>query len=74
MLRNLRFLVLCLLLIATPSADADEVQLAHWQFRLSFPKEARAEPFTGRVVLYFSRNRPEPRERLNWFKDRKSVV
>ena len=53
-------------MIATVSR-ADE-KLPRWQFRLSFPKEVRAEPFSGRVVLYFSQTRPQPRERLSWFK------
>ncbi len=47
--------------------DAKQAAEPHQQFRLSFPKSLRAEPFSGRVVLYFSKTRPEPRERLDWF-------
>ncbi|MFM9961800.1 MAG: alpha/beta hydrolase [Planctomycetaceae bacterium] len=56
-----------LVLLIAAVSRADE-KLPHWQFRLSFPKEVRAEPFSGRVVLYFSQTRPQPRERLSWFK------
>ena len=54
------------LLLLCGGAAADD-KLPHWQFRLSFPKEVRAEPYSGRVVLYFSQTRPQPRERLSWF-------
>ena len=54
------------LLLLCGGAAADD-KLPHWQFRLSFPKEVRAEPYSGRVVLYFSQSRPQPRERLSWF-------
>ncbi len=54
------------LLIATASRADDK--LPRWQFRLSFAKEVRAEPYSGRVVLYLSQTRPQPRERLSWFK------
>ena len=54
------------LLLICGGAAADD-KLPHWQFRLSFPKEVRAEPYSGRVVLYFSQTRPQPRERLSWF-------
>ncbi len=56
----------CLVLLIATMSRADE-KLPHWQFRLSFPKEVRAEPYSGRVVLYFSQTRPQPRERLSWF-------
>lgn len=57
----------CLVLWMAFACRADET-LTRWQFRLSFPKELRAEPFSGRVVLYFSQTKPQPRERLNWFR------
>ncbi len=57
---------LVVLLLAMPSR-ADE-KLPRWQFRVSFAKEVRAEPYSGRVVLYLSQTRPQPRERLSWFK------
>ena len=56
----------CLVVLLATISRADE-KLPRWQFRLSFPKEVRAEPYSGRVVLYFSRTRPQPRERLSWF-------
>src|SRR5690349_7732349 len=56
----------CLVLLIATMSRADE-KLPHWQFRLSFPKEVRAEPYSGRVVLYFRQTRPQPRERLSWF-------
>ena len=67
-MRFLRPLVrawLVLLLICGGAAADDK--LPRWQFRLSFPKEVRTEPYSGRVVLYFSQTRPQPRERLSWF-------
>lgn len=57
----------CLVVLLTTVSRADE-KLPRWQFRVSFPKEIRAEPYSGRVVLYFSQTRAEPRERLSWFK------
>ena len=54
------------LLLICGGAAADD-KLPHWQFRLSFPKEVRTEPYSGRVVLYLSQTRPQPRERLSWF-------
>lgn len=58
--------VCCVLWLVASVSRADD-KLPRWQFRLSFPKEVRAEPYSGRVVLYFSQTRPQPRERLNWF-------
>lgn len=58
--------VCCIAVLLASVSRADE-NLPHWQFRLSFPKEVRAEPYSGRVVLYFSQTRSEPRERLSWF-------
>lgn len=36
-------------------------------FVLRFSPEVRAEPFTGRVTLFFSRTASEPRSGPNWF-------
>lgn len=58
--------VCCVVVLMASVTRADE-KLPRWQFRLSFPKEVRAEPYSGRVVLYFSQTRAEPRERLSWF-------
>lgn len=41
---------------------------AEWQFLLQFPREMRAEPYTGRVYLFFSTSaQPEPRLGPRWF-------
>ncbi len=73
--KTLRFLG-CLLALAAlgflsgravKAADGEAAQTPRWQFRLSFSQQLRAEPFSGRVVLYFSRVRPEPRQGLDWF-------
>jgi hypothetical protein len=38
------------------------------RFVVSFPKEVRSEPVTGRVLLFFSKSPDgEPRTQLNWF-------
>lgn len=37
------------------------------RFRLSFAPLARAEPYTGRVYVFFSRLAKEPRLAANWF-------
>ena len=42
-------------------ADAIEI-------RVSFSKETRSQPFTGRVVLLFSRARTQPRMGPSWFR------
>ena len=56
----------CVVVLFAGVSRADE-KLPRWLFRVSFPKEVRAEPFTGRVVLYLSQTRAQPRERLSWF-------
>ncbi|MEX0716140.1 MAG: alpha/beta hydrolase-fold protein [Planctomycetaceae bacterium] len=43
---------------ALPAAD--------WRFEVRYPKETRAEPYTGRVYVFFSRNREEPRTGPGW--------
>ncbi len=40
---------------------------ADWRFELSYPKTVRAEPYTGRVYVFFSRKRAEPRTGPGWF-------
>jgi hypothetical protein len=59
----------CVVLWLMASASFAEEAKKHprWQFRVSFPTEVQAEPFTGRVVLYLSQAKAQPRERLNWF-------
>ena len=39
---------------------------ADWKFTVTFKKSARAEPYTGRVYVFFSKAR-EPRFGPNWF-------
>lgn len=40
----------------------------NYEFRISFPDTVRAEPYSGRVFLFFSKNRNvEPRFGPNWF-------
>ena len=56
----------CVVVLFAGVSHADE-KLPRWLFRVSFPKGVRAEPFTGRVVLYLSQTRAQPRERLSWF-------
>ena len=57
----------CCVVVLFAGVSHAEEKLPRWQFRVSFPKGVRAEPFTGRVVLYLSQTRAQPRERLSWF-------
>ncbi|OYW17513.1 MAG: hypothetical protein B7Z55_12385 [Planctomycetales bacterium 12-60-4] len=41
---------------------------AEWEFQLQYPRSIRAEPFTGRVTLFFSEKTSEPRLGPDWFK------
>ena len=67
-MRVCRLLIrVCCVAALFASVSHAEDKLPRWQFRLSYPKEVRAEPFSGRVVLYFSQTRAQPREKLNWF-------
>lgn len=38
-----------------------------FRFQLEYPAAVRAEPFTGRVCLFFSRQASEPRNGPDWF-------
>ena len=59
---------LCLMVESFAIADDAQTALTgRRQFRLTFAKSLRPEAFSGRVVLYFSNTRPQPREKLNWF-------
>ena len=50
------------------AVDAEDAPAkAPWQIRVTYSSELRAEPFSGRVVLYFSQLRQRPREGLSWF-------
>src|SRR5438034_4476393 len=53
--RRLCWLLLCLsVLTFARLTSADEQRSGRPQFRVSFAKSLRAEPFSGRVVLFFS--------------------
>jgi pimeloyl-ACP methyl ester carboxylesterase len=55
---------LCLIVFLATPAWAGE-----YEFRVTFPHSVRAEPFTGRVFLFFSKAKEqEPRLGPNWFK------
>ena len=41
---------------------------ADWSFRARFSEDVHAEPFTGRVYLFFSRRHEEPRLGPDWFR------
>ncbi|MDZ4687455.1 MAG: alpha/beta hydrolase-fold protein [Planctomycetaceae bacterium] len=38
-----------------------------FRFQIEYPAAIRSESFTGRVYLFFSRERTEPRTRVDWF-------
>src|SRR5580704_18833599 len=56
-------LTAALLLVCPRSPAAAE----DWRFTVKFSQSVRKEPFSGRVYLFFSRNRPEPRPDPSWF-------
>ena len=60
----LRLLLLTAFLsgLQTPAAAAD------WAFDVQFSESVRTEPYTGRVYLFFSQTRPEPRTGPGWFR------
>lgn len=47
----------CFFVVLLAAASHADDKFPRWQFRLSFPKEVRAESFNGRVVLYCSQTR-----------------
>jgi Putative esterase len=49
------------LAIASPVAAED------WHFGVKYPESVNKGPYSGRVYLFFSRNRPEPRQDPDWF-------
>ena len=52
----------CVASLSTPSIAAD------WRFEVRFDRTTRAEPYTGRVYLFFGeQEKPEPRLGPNWF-------
>ncbi len=55
-------------LLPAHAAAAGEKQPAHFAFKVSFAKEALAEHFTGRVVVFTDRSaRGNPMDGPNWF-------
>lgn len=65
-LLSLVFLVGCQTPASTDSMPVEEDQGV--KFVVSFPEAARAEPLSGRVLLFLSeRDSGEPRKKLNWF-------
>jgi len=60
-----RVVLLAAILIGLAGASAEA---AEWKFTLRFAEQLQAEPFTGRVYLFFSRNaQPGPRFGPDWF-------
>src|SRR4051812_44023852 len=52
-----------------PSTTAPSTQPSRpVRFVVTFPKEALAEPFSGRVVVYLSARMEQPRFERNWFR------
>ncbi|MCA9117910.1 MAG: hypothetical protein KDA79_22720 [Planctomycetaceae bacterium] len=49
--------------LSQPAAAA-----AGWKVQVSFPAEVHQKPFTGRVYVFFSRQREEPRTGPGWFR------
>src|SRR5262245_29941815 len=56
-------LTLALAVVALVATPAD----AQTRFRVSFAPEVQAEPFSGRIYVFFSLNE-EPRKGPNWFR------
>lgn len=51
-----------------PVQETQSTGNAALKFVVSFPRETRSKPVTGRVLLFFSKSSSgEPRQRLNWF-------
>ena len=64
----MRLLLIAGLILAANTVPADDAPpKSRQQYRLTFPAALRATPFSGRVVLYFSKTRQQPREGLSWF-------
>ena len=73
-LRLLAWLLPLSCLIAVPPAGAAEENpqgerpAVRWRVNVSFSSEVHPQPFTGRVYVFFSRQRPEPRTGPGWFR------
>lgn len=66
--RRWRGLFLLCVSIVVLFAVNQPAQAAQREFRVTFDPNVRAEPFTGRVYLFFTRGSAEPRRGPNWFR------
>jgi hypothetical protein len=62
-----RFVLRITTLVLAVLAWAAFAPAAEWQFQVQFTKNASAKPYTGRVYVFFSRRRREPRTGPGWF-------
>jgi hypothetical protein len=46
---------------------ATQTSAEDWRFAVKFSQSVHKEPFSGRVYIFFSRNRSEPRQDPSWF-------
>ncbi len=56
-----------ILLAAVRAASPPVVPAAEWRFAVRFLPAAHSRPYTGRVYIFFSRLRAEPRHDPSWF-------
>ncbi len=56
-----------ILLAAACTASAPVANAADWRFAVRFSPAAHSGAYTGRVYIFFSQFRAEPRHELNWF-------
>lgn len=65
MRRRTLLTVICCCVVSSAWTQASHA--ADSRFELSFPKTLRAKPFSGRVYVFFSKRRAEPRTGPGWF-------
>jgi S-formylglutathione hydrolase FrmB len=53
--------------VAVWMSDAGSLAAADWSFEVGFDGSVRAEPYSGRVYLFFSAGNREPRMGPSWF-------
>jgi hypothetical protein len=61
------FVILLIAIFPAASGSVATVYAAERTFHVRYSKEIHDKPFTGRVYVFFSRTRWEPRTKLNWF-------
>ncbi|MEX1232975.1 MAG: alpha/beta hydrolase-fold protein [Planctomycetaceae bacterium] len=66
-LRRRRFLLFVGLLTLGVLYQNSQAHADEWSFRVTFDKSVHAEPYSGRVYLFFSRLNEEPRQGPDWF-------